>query len=549
MIPSQPPLYARQGKAWKNSDIQTEHTRQSKDYFGHKIRKKKDNTMRILLSNPNGITGSNHSNKIERIKQKSLAYQLDALCLVEHNQNFRRLPSHKQLKNVTQGWWQHRRVCQTFNKHFDSGKEQQVGGASIIAINSIAHRSANIQHDPTGLGRWTSMLIKGKQGFLTRIVCVYRPCKSTGPDTAYIQHVLYFNKINRKGDPRNFFMHDLAEAINNWQLKGEKIILTGDFNTGDKTTVKSKQRFWQPWLEKTGLVDVNQIFSNGIEPPSTHERGRVQIDYMFVSPGITVKRAGFLPFSKLPGDHRAVWMDISLKDVIGYIPPPLALYHARRLKLQDPRIVLKYIHHLKSLLNNQQTLAYIHQLSEIPSTAWTAEHTQQYQQLALTFRSAMMEAERNCRKFHTGAHPWSPILDDARKRQFYWELSIKKLQGLHVPTRKLLKISKRLKISNPPCSLASAIANQTLARRHYQKIKRQSCRHRITFRENLAEAISTHSNVAYSSVLRNLINREEIRDMHRRIKWMRGKYKGLSTSGVLISQKKGRKFLFLIKIN
>jgi hypothetical protein len=51
--------------------------------------------------------------------------------------------------------------------------------------------------------------------------------------TLYIQHALYYNCIGRKGDPPKLFMDDLAQEINRWQHSGEKIILFGDFNTGD----------------------------------------------------------------------------------------------------------------------------------------------------------------------------------------------------------------------------------------------------------------------------------------------------------------------------
>jgi hypothetical protein len=150
------------------------------------------------MCNPNGITGHGRDQKLERIKHKAISYQLDALCLVEQSQNLRRIPIQQQLKNITNGWWQHRRVTQSFNKHFDSGKEYQVGGVSIITTDSLAHRSTTSNNDPTGLGRWASILIKGKQGFSTRIVCAYRPCKSTGPDTAYMQHALFQSRAKER---------------------------------------------------------------------------------------------------------------------------------------------------------------------------------------------------------------------------------------------------------------------------------------------------------------------------------------------------------------
>jgi hypothetical protein len=152
MSPPQPPLFARQGLARKNTNIQIEQWRQYQDYYGHKLRKKTENSIRVLLCNPNGITGPNKFSKLSRIKQKSLSYQIDVLCITEQSQNLKRIPTQLQLRNLTQGWWQHRRVSQAYNRHFDSEKESQVGGVSIIINNLLAHRSTTINNDPTGLG-------------------------------------------------------------------------------------------------------------------------------------------------------------------------------------------------------------------------------------------------------------------------------------------------------------------------------------------------------------------------------------------------------------
>jgi hypothetical protein len=101
---------------------------------------------------------------MEQLKRRSLAYDLDILCITEQNQNLKRIPIQHQLRNMTQGWWEHRRVTQAFNNNFDSRKEQQIGGVSIIAANTLAYRSTSVQNDPSGLGRWSSLLIQGKRG-------------------------------------------------------------------------------------------------------------------------------------------------------------------------------------------------------------------------------------------------------------------------------------------------------------------------------------------------------------------------------------------------
>lgn len=440
MKPPQPPLKPRQRTARKNWNMENRGI-QTHDYYGDKLRKKKTTVTRILLCNPNGLTGSGRHSKMEILKQKTLTYDIDALCMVEEGQNLKRIPITKRLRNATEGWWEHSRSTQSYNQHFDSGKESQVGGVSITVVNSLAHRSSEIEHDPTGLGRWTSMLIKGKQGFLTRLVCAYRPCKSSGPETAYMQHAIYYNKIGRTGDPRENFMQDLGDTILKWSHQGERLIVVGDFNTGDKKTSRTQQSFWIPWLKKTSLIDAHcsHIHSDSL-PPSTHERGKVQIDFMFVSPGLTIRRAGFLPFSKFPGDHRALWVDIATNDIVGYKPPVITTASARKLKLLDPRVVQRYLQKLQISIKEKDFDTTVIYLSKITPSEWTHNDTNAYETLSQHLREAMIHAESKCRKFCTGKHPWSPAFKKARKEKFYWELTVKQLLGLHVPVKKLVKL-------------------------------------------------------------------------------------------------------------
>jgi hypothetical protein len=109
--------------------------------------------------------------------------------------------------------------------------------------------------------------------------------------------------------------------------------------------------------------------------------------------------------------------------------------------------------------------------------------------------------------------------------------------------RRICKLHKRLKMTDITRSLSEALINQKLARSEYRRLKRQTQRLRVSFREDLAAAISSHKNISRSSALRDLINREESRDMHRRIKWMRKKYRSQSTSGVLLPNHRGEKIL------
>jgi hypothetical protein len=342
-------------------------------------------------------------------------------------------------------------------------------------------------------------------------------------------------------------MEDLKAEIAKWQSAGEQIILCGDFNTGDQRNEKSAAQFWQPWLDNLSLIDVHKSHCGLDWLPPTHERGKTQIDYIFASPSIQIKRAGFLPFQKLPGDHRALWVDICTRDIIGYSPPALSIASARRLKSDNPIARKKYLAYLVDQLESEKIPETLKALELVPTTEWNQTHLQVYEGLESRFKELMATAERKCRKFRTGAHPFSEKFNVARKQNFFWELMVKDLLGLTISKRKLPKLKKQLKITKTISSLKFAEEEQAKARRQYRVTKRNSKNYRHTFRDQLAAARAAENKTKIASEIRNITHREEVREMHKRIKWMRGKIRGESTSGVIIQKPKGGSKLIMNK--
>ena len=134
----------------------------------------------------------------------------------------------------------------------------------------------------------------------------------------------------------------------------------------------------------------------------------------------------------------------------------------------------------------------------------------------------MIKAESKCRRLRTGAHPWSPTLDVARKTMFLWDLIVKQGRGLSVLVKKILKLSKQLGISDTRCSLTQAMNRLIESKSSYRKIKKKSKSLRATYLESLAEALAEAKNTKKTSQIRDLINREKLRETYRKIKIARG---------------------------
>ena len=189
----------------------------------------------------------------------------------------------------------------------------------------------------------------------------------------------------------------------------------------------------QGTLQEVGLTDVHRSHTGMDWLPPTHKRGQTQIDFIFTSPGITIKWAGFLPFQKFPGDHRALWVDIETKDIIGYDPQPLSMASARCLKSNNPFTQKEYLQHLISHLQQEGLPDILTQSYEVPTSCWTSSHMSLYSTIENQFKEFMQQAEKQCCKFKIGSRPFSEAFNIARKWKFFWELTVKDLLSIPIP--------------------------------------------------------------------------------------------------------------------
>jgi hypothetical protein len=172
----------------------------------------------------------------------------------------------------------------------------QTGGVCIITTDDVNHRV--IQHgcDPLDLGRWSWVLLEGRQHHRTRTVTAYRPCDSTGPATVCQQHQRHYHCLHRDVLPRQARLDDLYQEAQGWLAQGDHLGIT---------------------------MDANDILSKHPTkfPPATQNRNtsRQPIDGIWTTAGLKAVSAGYLPFGEVcPSDHRALWIDVEFDDVFGY---------------------------------------------------------------------------------------------------------------------------------------------------------------------------------------------------------------------------------------
>ena len=113
------------------------------------------------------------------------------------------------------------------NVHQDFGQKQQ-GGTFGLAFGQLASRVRNVGADDSSLGQWAWMQFKGHDGHVVRIIVAYQPCHLADTQLGMVwqQHRRYLDsQSQRQENPHQAFLKDLLEALRNWQLVGECLIL------------------------------------------------------------------------------------------------------------------------------------------------------------------------------------------------------------------------------------------------------------------------------------------------------------------------------------
>ena len=80
----------------------------------------------------------------------------------------------------------------------------------------------------------------------------------------------------------------------------------------------------------------------------THKKGSTPIDGIFVSETIHIECGGYLPFGDGPSDHRALWIEVKESTLFGYNMEKIVPPQARKLTLEDPRVVKSGLRHTKA---------------------------------------------------------------------------------------------------------------------------------------------------------------------------------------------------------
>jgi hypothetical protein len=173
--------------------------------------------------------------------------------------------------------------------------------------------------------------------------------------------------------------------------------------------------------------------------------------------------------------------------------PFIAPIQSRKLKLEDPRIVSKYIEALDKQIAYHKLNAKINIMHQDAITrnlpmAWSKS----YERLDKLLTESMLYAESVSAKENSGKFQWSPVLKVAVKATQFWSVLLKQAKGLQIneaqKQRLLAEADLREEVGQKRWSIPEIINQLRQTRADLRQLQKQHIQLRANYLEALADA-------------------------------------------------------------
>ena len=142
--------------------LPTRKDTEPKGMFGANIQYRPVDTIRIGFKNIHGFPAENNDVKFDYLKSESAenGYGFNIQSFGETNRRWNVLPHYKQLRAITEGWWERPSYQIAYLRDGDKN-ETQYGGVATICDKQLT--SLKFEQGTDKMGRWTWMTLRGKK--------------------------------------------------------------------------------------------------------------------------------------------------------------------------------------------------------------------------------------------------------------------------------------------------------------------------------------------------------------------------------------------------
>ena len=159
--------------------------------------------------------------------------------------------------------------------------------------------------------------------------------------------------------------------------------------------------------------------------PPTTDKGSYPIDAIFVSPEIAdIIAGGWLQMSNGISDHRPLFIDISIQQLLGKFKNSTQPYTIRRLKCKDKKAVDKYNSILEQQYMYHNTIQKLKDFRSSQCIPLSDQNKTELLKIDRVSTQAVVHAERHCRKIHAGGKSYTPKLNQLGRTIDVWRLIV-----------------------------------------------------------------------------------------------------------------------------
>jgi len=175
-IEGQSSLSINAAGSWNLKQGQQENkVKQSREYWGDKLGLKDVDMLRVVSKNIQGLGLQAGNPKEDELKSWIVNKNIDLIGIQEIYVNWNKCNNKNRFsERIRNPAWEFARYSVAFNKH-DKKYRHQYGGCISLGVEQVTHRISGSGADERGLGRWSWLLLKGKDKVLVRVVTVYQP--------------------------------------------------------------------------------------------------------------------------------------------------------------------------------------------------------------------------------------------------------------------------------------------------------------------------------------------------------------------------------------
>ena len=508
---------------------ETTITTESEDW-GSKFRVARDpDTFRIAFQNISPQTEQANTTKTYSTARAIYEGNYDVFLFAEHGLNLRKIkPGHKWQDRMNQTYHSKPYCITACNIHESTQSGRLWGGTGMVIDSNTTSLKIEQGNDPTGLGRWCWVRLKGKGGQTVKIISAYRPVKNEkDAGSCWRQHIRHLRTDRITGDPRSWFIDDLRVEIDASLHLQDQVIVGIDINDDVRQTNPDSRL--HPALQE--IITTHHHPQN---PPATCRKNssNTPIDGIYATSGIHCVRAGYMAFDSLtapPSDHRLIWADIDLHSILGFQPPRIQSAVRTRLTSTDPRIRDKYIKEVKKRYNTeglfQQARVLKHKLTTYTNNPQEREEIIEiYNNIHSVSTAIRMETEKTIRKIKRGGKMWSPQLQHLRDDIEFWQRAHRYVTGARTSRIALSRLAQKLNYSNWHDKTEDEtleMYKKSLSVYKKESAKAENWRHE--YQENLALALAKDNDMDKDIILKRLITTERQRSLGKKARLIRQK--------------------------